>query len=52
LRYDGIQKAHLSELVWIDPDRMSDTTCFAGTRVPLQQLIWLPGGWWNPCLLR
>ncbi len=26
-------------LVWIDPQRMSGTPCFAGTRVPVQHLL-------------
>lgn len=25
-------------IVWINPDRMSGTPCFAGTRVPIQHL--------------
>ncbi len=33
------QKAALDEVVWIDPDRMSGTPCFRGTRVPVQTLI-------------
>ena len=35
----------LSEVVWIDPERMSGTPCFRGTRVPVQSLIdFLEGG--------
>jgi uncharacterized protein (DUF433 family) len=33
------QKALLAEVVWIDPERMSGTPCFKGTRVPIQALI-------------
>lgn len=33
------QKAELDEVVWVDPDRMSGTPCFRGTRVPIQTLI-------------
>jgi uncharacterized protein (DUF433 family) len=33
------QKALLADVVWIDPDRMSGTACFKGTRVPIQALI-------------
>lgn len=33
------QKAKLSRVVWIDPDRMSGLPCFAGTRVPVQTLL-------------
>lgn len=33
------QKAQLSEIVWIDPDRMSGVPCFTGTRVPVQMLL-------------
>ncbi len=28
-----------SDLIWIDPARVSGTACFAGTRVPLQ-ILW------------
>ncbi len=33
------QKAKLDHLVWINPDRMSGSPCFAGTRVPVQMLL-------------
>jgi uncharacterized protein (DUF433 family) len=33
------QKATLDEVVWVDPDRLSGTPCFKGTRVPIQALI-------------
>lgn len=33
------QKTQLSEVVWIDPERMSGLPCFAGTRVPVQMLL-------------
>ena len=33
------QKALLDDVVWIDPERMSGTPCFKGTRVPIQALI-------------
>jgi uncharacterized protein (DUF433 family) len=33
------QKTQLSEVIWIDPERMSGTPCFKGTRVPVQCLI-------------
>jgi uncharacterized protein (DUF433 family) len=33
------QKALLNDVVWIDPERMSGTPCFKGTRVPIQALI-------------
>jgi uncharacterized protein (DUF433 family) len=33
------QQALLNELVWMDPDRLSGTPCFKGTRVPVQALI-------------
>jgi uncharacterized protein (DUF433 family) len=33
------QKALLADVIWIDPDRMSGTPCFKGTRVPIQTLI-------------
>ena len=33
------QRAKLSRVVWIDPDRMSGAPCFAGTRVPVQMLL-------------
>lgn len=33
------QKSRLDEAVWVDPQRMSGTPCFRGTRVPMQSLI-------------
>ncbi len=33
------QKAQLGEVVWVDPERMSGTPCFKGTRVPVQCLL-------------
>jgi uncharacterized protein (DUF433 family) len=33
------QKALLSDVIWVDPDRLSGTPCFKGTRVPIQALI-------------
>jgi uncharacterized protein (DUF433 family) len=33
------QKTQLSEVIWVDPERMSGTPCFKGTRVPVQCLI-------------
>jgi len=33
------QKVKLTQVVWIDPDRMSGAPCFAGTRVPVQMLL-------------
>jgi uncharacterized protein (DUF433 family) len=33
------QRAKLGQVVWIDPDRMSGTPCFTGTRVPVQMLL-------------
>jgi len=33
------QRAALREIVWVDPERMSGTPCFTGTRVPIQALI-------------
>jgi uncharacterized protein (DUF433 family) len=33
------QRALLDETVWVDPDRLSGTPCFKGTRVPVQALI-------------
>ena len=32
-------------IVWVDPERMSGTPCFKGTRVPIQHLLdYLEGG--------
>ena len=33
------QRVQLEKLVWVDPDRMSGTPCFWGTRVPVQLLL-------------
>lgn len=33
------EQSELSEVVWIDPDRMSGAPCFSGTRVPVQLLL-------------
>jgi len=33
------QKTKAAQVVWIDPDRMSGTPCFTGTRVPVQMLL-------------
>ncbi len=33
------QKLALDEVVWVDPERMSGSPCFRGTRVPVQTLI-------------
>ncbi|SPE36883.1 conserved hypothetical protein [Candidatus Sulfopaludibacter sp. SbA6] len=33
------QKARLSEVIWVDPERLSGTPCFKGTRVPVQHLL-------------
>jgi uncharacterized protein (DUF433 family) len=39
------QKAKLSEVIWIDPERVSGTPCFHGTRVPVQNLLdYIEGG--------
>jgi len=29
----------VNDIVWVDPERMSGTPCFRGTRVPVQILI-------------
>jgi len=35
----------LEEVVWTDPERMSGTPCFYGTRVPIKHLFdYLEGG--------
>lgn len=35
----------LEEVVWADPERMSGTPCFYGTRVPIKNLFdYLEGG--------
>ncbi len=33
------EKHKLNEAIWADPQRMSGTPCFRGTRVPVQSLI-------------
>src|SRR3954471_15090698 len=40
LEGDAIQQGHpLFGLVWINPERMSGTPCFAATRVPVRTLF-------------
>ena len=35
----------LDQAVWVDPERMSGTPCFCGSRLPVQQLFdWLADG--------
>ena len=35
----------LDQAVWVDPERMSGTPCFRGSRLPVQQLFdWLADG--------
>jgi len=29
----------ISDVIWIDPERMSGLPCFTGTRVPVQALV-------------
>ena len=39
------QKGKLGEVIWVDPERMSGTPCFKGTRVPVQNLLdYIEGG--------
>jgi uncharacterized protein (DUF433 family) len=39
------QKGVLSEVIWVDPECMSGTPCFNGTRVPVQNLLdYIEGG--------
>ena len=39
------QKDKLSEVIWVDPERMSGTPCFKGTRVPVRNLLdYIEGG--------
>jgi uncharacterized protein (DUF433 family) len=39
------QKGKLSEVIWVDPERVSGTPCFKGTRVPVQALLdYIEGG--------
>jgi uncharacterized protein (DUF433 family) len=33
-------KSKLNQVVWIDAGRMSGAPCFAGTRVPVQMLLY------------
>jgi len=33
------KKITLDQVVWIDPERMSGTPCFTGTRVPIKTLL-------------
>jgi uncharacterized protein (DUF433 family) len=33
------QKSRLDEAIWVNPERVSGTPCFRGTRVPVQSLI-------------
>ena len=46
LEGDLIQPGHpLFGSIWVNPQRMSGTPCFAGTRVPVQHLFdYLEGG--------
>lgn len=40
-----VRKGAVQEIVWTDPERMSGTPCFRGTRVPVQNLLdFLEGG--------
>ena len=39
------QKDKLSKVIWVDPERMSGTLCFKGTRVPVRNLLdYIEGG--------
>ena len=39
------KEVELEQLVWVDPERMSGTPCFYGTRVPVKNLFdYLEGG--------
>ena len=39
------QKGKLSEVIWVDPERVSGAPCFKGTRVPVQNLLdYIEGG--------
>ena len=39
------QEGRLSEVIWVDPERLSGTPCFKGTRVPVQNLLdYIEGG--------
>ena len=39
------QKAKLSEVIWVDPERVSGAPCFKNTRVPVQNFLdYIEGG--------
>ncbi|HEY6393551.1 MAG TPA: DUF433 domain-containing protein [Bryobacteraceae bacterium] len=39
------QRAKVNEVIWVDPERVSGTPCFKGTRVPVQNLLdYIEGG--------
>ncbi len=39
------KEVQIEQLVWVDPERMSGTPCFYGTRVPVKNLFdYLEGG--------
>lgn len=39
------KEVELEQLIWVDPERMSGTPCFYGTRVPVENLFdYLEGG--------
>ncbi len=39
------KEVELEQLVWVDPERMSGSPCFYGTRVPVKNLFdYLEGG--------
>jgi uncharacterized protein (DUF433 family) len=39
------KEVELEQLVWVDPERLSGTPCFYGTRVPVKNLFdYLEGG--------
>jgi uncharacterized protein (DUF433 family) len=39
------KEVEIEQLVWVDPERMSGTPCFYGTRVPVKNLFdYLEGG--------
>jgi uncharacterized protein (DUF433 family) len=39
------QRSTLAGVIWVDPERMSGTPCFHGTRVPVQSLLdYIEGG--------
>jgi uncharacterized protein (DUF433 family) len=40
-----LQRHEWKDVIWADPDRLSGVPCFAGTRVPVQNLLdFLEGG--------